>query len=44
MGIQVGNKDVKVSLFEDDKIIYALDPQKLYWKTHTADKPLKQSS
>jgi hypothetical protein len=40
--LQIGNKEVKVSLFEDDTIVY-ISNLKLYQVILTADKHLWQS-
>jgi hypothetical protein len=36
--IQIAKKRVKVSLFEDDMIVYLRDPPKFFKKTPTVDK------
>ena len=41
-GKQIRKKEVKVSLFADDMILYIRNPKKFYQKTSTADKQLQQ--
>ena len=42
-GIHIGKEEVKLSLLEDDMIVYISDLKKLYQRTPIADKYLKRS-
>ena len=43
MGIQIEKKEAKVSLFEDNTILYFKKLKKVHQKPHTADKHIQQS-
>jgi retron-type reverse transcriptase len=42
-GIKIGKKEVKISLFADDMIVYLNDSKKFHQRAPTADKQLLQS-